>query len=214
MATFCYIIADEASKECALIDPAFEFRRILEQVNTGGYRVTHVINTHCHSDHSAGNACIVFATGAGLLIHELDAMRLNKLLNRVFSRLLGGKGSPTPDVFLKDRDLIEIGETALRVIHTPGHTPGSICLHMEGHLFTGDTLFVGSVGRTDLAGGSMEQLMKSIRERVYSLPGETKIWPGHDYGLSPYSTIANELRTNPFVRPLSPIAVRLRNNTY
>ncbi|MCK4794359.1 MAG: MBL fold metallo-hydrolase [Desulfobacteraceae bacterium] len=198
MATFCYVVGDESSKTCALIDPAFNAKRILDEVGQGGYEVTHIINTHCHSDHTAGNAAMKVVTGAKLLIHELDAKRLNKRMNRVFSRLLGGKGSPEPDILLKDGDVINIGQTALKVIHTPGHSIGSICLYTDSNLFTGDTLFVGAVGRTDLPGGSAKQLLKAIREKIYTLPGNTTIWPGHDYGPFPNSTIKREKDTNPF----------------
>ena len=202
MATFCYLVGDGASKTCALIDPAFDTKKILDEVEKGGYEVTHIINTHCHSDHSAGNAAIMAATGAKLLIHELDAERLDKVLNRAFSRLLGGKGSPRPDILLKDGDVIKIGENILKVIHTPGHTIGSICLYTDGSIFTGDTLFVGSVGRTDLPGGSIKQLLRSIHEKIYSLPGKTTVWPGHDYGPLPHSTIEHEKKTNPFTGQL------------
>ena len=121
-------------------------------------------------------------------------------MNRAFTRMLGGEKSPRPDRLLKDGDIINIGRTKLTVIHTPGHTKGSICLYTPGHLFTGDTLFVGGVGRTDLPGGSMSQMLKSIHEKLYTLPGDTHVWPGHDYGLSPSSTISREKETNPFTR--------------
>lgn len=197
MATFCYLVGDESLKTCALIDPAFNTKRILGEVEKGGYEVTHIINTHCHSDHTAGNAAMKAATGAKLLIHELDAKRLNKRMNRVFSRLLGGKASPEPDILLKEGDVINIGQTALKVIHTPGHSIGSICLYTDSNLFTGDTLFVGAVGRTDLPGGSAKLLLQSIREKIYTLPGNTTVWPGHDYGPFPNSTIKREMETNP-----------------
>ena len=201
MANFCYLVGDEASKTCALIDPAFETDRILAEADRIGYRVTHIINTHGHSDHTAGNEAIKAATSAKLLIHELDANRLGKVAHKTFSRILGGKGSPVPDVLLKDNDLIQIGDgTDLRVIHTPGHTPGGMCLYADGHIFTGDTLFVGAVGRTDLPGGSSKQLLISIKEKIYTLPGSTIVWPGHDYGPYPSSTIEQERHTNPFTR--------------
>jgi len=198
MATFCYLVGDEATGTCALIDPAFDIKRILAEVEKGGYEVTHIINTHCHSDHTAGNAAVKAATGAELLIHELDAGPLNRPMNRVFSRLLGGRGSPEPDILLKDGDVIHIGESALKVIHTPGHSRGSICLYTDKNIFTGDTLFVGAVGRTDLAGGSARKLLQSIREKIYTLPGSTTVWPGHDYGRFPSSTIDQEKETNAF----------------
>ena len=201
MVNFCYLVGDETSKTCALIDPAFETDRILAETKRREYRVTHIINTHGHSDHTAGNETIKTATGAQLLIHEMDANRLGKVVHKTFSRILGGKGSPAPDVLLNDNDLIQIGDgTNLRVIHTPGHTPGSMCLYSDGQIFTGDTLFVGAVGRTDLPGGSSKQLLASIQEKIYTLPGSTIVWPGHDYGPYPSSTIEQEKHTNPFTR--------------
>ena len=201
MVNFCYLLGDDASKTCALIDPAFETDRILAEADRLGYRVTHIINTHGHSDHTAGNEAIKAATGAQLLIHELDANRLGKVVHKTFSRMLGGKGSPAPDVKLKDNDFIQIGDGInMRVIHTPGHTPGSICLYSDGHVFTGDTLFVGAVGRTDLPGGSSKQLLASVQKKIYTLPGSTIVWPGHDYGPYPSSTVEREKLTNPFTR--------------
>jgi glyoxylase-like metal-dependent hydrolase (beta-lactamase superfamily II) len=111
---------------------------------------------------------------------------------------MGGKGSPRADCILKDNDIIEIGQSGLKVIHTPGHTKGSVCLYTQGHVFTGDTLFVEAVGRTDLPGGSHSQLLSSIREKLYTLPQDTRVWPGHDYGPTPWSTIGHEKQNNPF----------------
>ena len=199
MAVFCYLVGDESTKTCALIDPAFESDRILSEAQRLQYRITHIINTHGHSDHTAGNQVLKAASGAKLLVHELDADRLGKVMHNTFSRILGGKGSPRPDVLLRDDDLIRIGETQIKVLHTPGHTPGSICLYADGHLFTGDTLFVGAVGRIDLPGGSRLQLRMSFKERIFTLPGDTIVWPGHDYGPTPTSTIEHEQNTNLFI---------------
>ena len=198
MANFCYLVGDEASRTCALIDPAFETERILAVADNLGYRITHIINTHGHSDHTAGNKVIKAATGAKVLIHEMDAGRLGKVMHKTFSRLLGGTGSPSADVLLRENDRIRIGETHLTVLHTPGHTPGGICLHTDGHIFTGDTLFVGAVGRTDFPGGSSKQLLASIQKKIYTLPGDTVVWPGHDYGPYPSSTVEREKNTNPY----------------
>ncbi len=197
MAVFCYIVGDESSKTCALIDPAAETDRILRETENLGFQVTKVINTHGHSDHISGNAQIIAATKAELLIHELEARRLGKITTKAFSRLLGGKGSPPPDRLLKDNDIIQIGQVSLKVIHTPGHTMGGISLYTKGHVFTGDTLFVGAVGRTDLGGGSYLLLLQSIKEKLYTLPPDTIVWPGHDYGVTPSSTIAREKEKNP-----------------
>ena len=198
MANFSYMIGDPASKTCAVVDPAFDPEKIMSEIRAEGYTITHVINTHGHSDHTSGNAAIIEATGAALCIHEADADNVVNLLNRAFSRVMGGKGSPEANCRLHDNDAINVGQTELRVIHTPGHTPGSICIYAPGHLFTGDTLFVGAVGRTDLPGGSTRQLLDSVRQKLYTLPPETRVWPGHDYGTSPSSTIGREMETNPF----------------
>ena len=204
MANFCYLIGDEDSKTCALIDPAFETGRILAKVDDLAYRVTHIINTHGHSDHTAGNEAIKAATDAKLLIHADDAGRLGKVLHSSFSRVLGGKGSPSADVLLQNNDIIQIGQVRLNVLHTPGHTAGGICLYSEGHVFTGDSLFVGAVGRTDLPGGSMKQLINSIHGKIYTLPGDTVVWPGHDYGPTPSSTVQQEKDTNPYTHQRPP----------
>jgi glyoxylase-like metal-dependent hydrolase (beta-lactamase superfamily II) len=200
MANFCYLIGDETSKTCALVDPAFETERILDEANRLGYKINDIINTHGHSDHTAGNGAIKAATGARVLIHELEAKSLGKVLHKTFSRLLGGKGSPSPDVLLQESDRIQIGMVHLEVLHTPGHTPGSICLYTDGHIFTGDTLFVGAVGRTDLPGGSTKQLLTSIQKKIYTLPGDTIVWPGHDYGPYPSSTVERVKNSNPFTK--------------
>jgi len=202
MDTFCYIAADEATRACVLIDPAFDKEKILEMVCERGYRVTHVLNTHGHSDHTAGNAAIIAATGACLIIHEDDAPMLDTVLSRVFARALGGKHSPKPTLFVRDGDTITFGNAALCVIHTPGHTKGSVCYLGDGQVFTGDTLFVGYVGRTDLPGGSSKQLKKSIFEKLYILPDETIVWPGHDYGKTRSSTIGREKENNLEAREL------------
>ena len=198
MANFCYMIGDEATQTCAIIDPAFDPEKILNTVDDAGYTITHVINTHGHSDHTSGNAAIIEATGAQLCIHKLDSEQVTRLLTRVLSRFMGGKGSPKASRILEDNDIITIGKTELKVLHTPGHTPGSICIYAEGHVFTGDTLFVQAVGRTDLPGGSSKQLLTSVHEKIYTLPEDTKVWPGHDYGPSPSSTVAAEKQNNPF----------------
>lgn len=200
MDTFCYFIGDEISGRAALIDPAFEVPRLVEIARKGGYSITHIINTHHHSDHTAGNAEAVRLTGAQLCIHELDAAALGKIANRTFARILGGKGSPAPKRLLTDGDTVHVGTTSLRVLHTPGHTPGGICLYAPGHVFTGDTLFVGAVGRTDLAGGDAGQLLVSIKKKIYSLPDDTIVWPGHDYGGAPSSTVVDERKFNPFTQ--------------
>ncbi len=194
MAVFCYLIGDEKSREGALIDPAGDFDLIFEEVERHGLSITKVINTHGHFDHTSGNDFVIQKTGAALLIYETEVKKLNSISNRLLSRVVGGKGSPLPLTTLTDGDVIAIGDISLRVIHTPGHTEGGICLYTPGHVFTGDTLFTEGMGRTDLPGGSYHEIMNSIKNRILSLPDETIIWPGHHYGRFPHSTVAEQKR--------------------
>ena len=124
---------------------------------------------------------------------------LSRPLGSVMESMTGGATSPPPDRLLEDGERVEVGRISLEVIHTPGHSHGGICLHGGGAVFTGDVLFVGAVGRTDLPGGSASALRRSIRERLLVLPEDTVVYPGHDYGPSPTSTIGREARTNPFL---------------
>lgn len=199
MANFAYVIEDPETGDCVLVDPAFEVPRILQEVKILGLTVVGVINTHCHSDHTAGNQAVVEATGAPVMIHKEDAKALSGMGNRTLTRMMGGKRSPAPARLLKDGSIIEVGKGSLKVLHTPGHTRGGICLHTPGHVITGDTLFVGAVGRTDLPGGSLKVLKRSVREKIFTLPDATVVWPGHDYGPRPTTTVGHEKRTNPFL---------------
>ncbi|HPJ37440.1 MAG TPA: MBL fold metallo-hydrolase [Spirochaetota bacterium] len=194
MAVFCYLIGDESSGEAALIDPAGDFDFIFEKVKKHSLTVNKVINTHGHFDHTSGNDYIIKKTGAQLLIHETELGKLDSITNRLMSRMVGGKGSPKPFQTLHDGDSISIGNIDLKVIHTPGHTEGSICLYTPGHIFTGDTLFTEGMGRTDLAGGSHREIMNSIKKKILTLPGNTVIWPGHHYGRFPKSTVKEQKR--------------------
>ncbi|HDP80939.1 MAG TPA: MBL fold metallo-hydrolase, partial [Spirochaetes bacterium] len=161
MSVFCYILGEENSREGLLIDPAGDLDRVFEKVNGHGLSIRYIVNTHGHWDHTSGNDEAVKRSGAQILIHKADTPGLRKLGSRVFSRVLGGKASPEPFRLLADGDVIELGTLRLKVIHTPGHTPGGICLLAEDNLFTGDTLFTEGFGRTDLPGGSHKTLMDS-----------------------------------------------------
>ncbi len=194
MAVFCYLVADEKSGEGVLIDPAGELDRIFAAVKKHGVTVRYIINTHGHFDHTSGNEEALRRTGAKLLIHEADVSKLGSLTSRFFSRTMGGKTSPKPEGALHDGDGIDFGGENLRVIHTPGHSEGSVCLYTPGNLFTGDTLFTEGMGRTDLADGSMKKIMDSIRNRILTLPDDTVIWPGHHYGRHPRSTVKEQKR--------------------
>ncbi len=200
LAVFCYIIGCEKTKRAALVDPAADTDRILTETASLGLAVDCIINTHAHPDHISGNADIVEHTGAPIIIHEAEASWLSSLANKAFLTMIGGRTSPPADRTVKDGDTIPIGDITLQVIHTPGHSPGSVCLY-DGtkNLVTGDTLFVGGVGRTDLPGGSMKTMMASIKERILTLPDDTVILPGHNYGPTPTSILADERENNPFL---------------
>lgn len=196
MGANCYVIGCEETKEAAVVDPGGEVGKIQDYLQDKGLKLKYIINTHGHIDHIAGNDRLREATGARLLIHELDAPMLEDTrLN--LSAFMGFEVSFKPaDQLLADGDTIEVGKVKLEVVHTPGHTRGGICLVAEGAVFTGDTLFNGSIGRTDFPGGDFDAIINSIKLKLMALPDDTAVYPGH---MGP-STIAYERKHNPFLR--------------
>jgi hydroxyacylglutathione hydrolase len=193
-AVFCYLIADEKTKEGVLIDPAGDIQKIYSVIDKHNVKIKWIINTHGHFDHTGGNDIIMKETGAGLLVHEEEANSIECIDGRIKSKFSNKKSFPEMVSFVKDGDVIEVGSINLKVLHTPGHSAGSICLYTDGNIFTGDTLFTEGMGRTDLRGGSERQIMNSIRKVILGLPDETVIWPGHHYGRYPKSTVAEQKR--------------------
>jgi len=199
-AVFCYLIGDEESQEGLFIDPADDARRLLAEAKSHGLnKIKYIVNTHSHVDHIMGNAEMVKKTGAKIIIHSEDASALSQTPSYLLE-MFGATASPPADILAKEGDVIQAGNVKLKAIHTPGHSPGGMSLYVDGMVFTGDTLFVGSVGRTDFPGSSWDVLEASIRKKLYVLPGETVVFPGHNYGPTPTSTIQYERRHNPFVR--------------
>jgi len=198
--TNCYVIWDEVSRRTIVIDPAFSTvsegkTTVLKLIQTNNLSVDFIVNTHGHADHTCGNGLVKKATGAPILIHELDAPLLG-VSGQEWASLFGIRlTSPPSDKILHEGDKIPIEETTLTVLHTPGHTPGGISLIVENSVFVGDTLFKGSIGRTDFPGGSYEQIIKSLKEKIVVLPDNFVVYPGH----GPVTTIGEEKRTNSYL---------------
>lgn len=198
MGVCCYIVSCPETKKAGVVDPGGDVKRLLAAVAHDGLTVEYIIATHGHPDHVCGNRELQDATGAKIVMHRADADFFGKPEVSSYFSMLGMEPSPQPEILVEDGDVIRIGNEELQVIHTPGHTPGGICLLNGVHLITGDTLFVGGLGRTDFPGGSQRQLIDSIHTRLLVLPEDTVVWPGHGYGGS-RSTIGEEKRSNPFL---------------
>ena len=175
---FAYLVADEQSKKALLVDPAYNQKKVLSLVAEHGLDVVYVANTHGHSDHSQLSDGIAKATGARVVAHKSSAS--------------------AADLAVDDGDELELGSLKIKILHTPGHTADGICLLVENKLITGDTLFVGKVGGTD-HGSQARAEYDSLFGKLLKLPDQTEVWPGHDYGTRPNSTIGQERRENPFL---------------
>jgi len=196
--TNTYLIFFGRGSEAVIIDPAFQRREaslIISLINSLDLKVKYIINTHGHFDHILGNNILKERFPVEILIHKNDALMLNNSSLNLSSSIGLNVVSPQADRLLDGGETINLGGESLKVIYTPGHTSGSISLLIDRYLFTGDTLFAGSVGRTDLPGGSLEHLLRSVRKLV-SLPDHVKIYPGH--GVT--STIGIEKKSNPYVK--------------
>ncbi|XUX01370.1 MAG: MBL fold metallo-hydrolase [Dehalogenimonas sp.] len=190
----CYIVADEKTKEGMIIDPGEDAEDIVHRVKELGLKIQYIILTHSHFDHVAGTTSVKKATGARLVVHEADSSSLN---NSMLARLAGCTHQPVPepDLLLKGWEDLSIGELHFTVLNVPGHTPGGIALYGQDVVFTGDTLFQGSIGRTDLPGGEYDQIIDNINRRLMILDDAVKVYPGHGEP----TTIGFERKNNPFL---------------
>ena len=194
----CYIVGSELTKEGMIIDPGDEAREILRSVKDGQLDIKFIVVTHGHIDHVGAVKEVKEATGAEVCVHTDDAKSISGQEGQLISMLASGLSYPAPSSpgrLLKGGDSVDLGDLHFGVLHTPGHTPGGICLLGNGVLFTGDTLFNYGVGRTDLPGGSYSQLMNSLHTKLMVLPAETIVYPGH----GPETTIGAECGGNPYL---------------
>lgn len=190
----CFVISDEKTGESMVIDPGDEPDRIIDVIKGNGLKVKYIICTHAHFDHVGGITELKDETDAKIVIHQEERELYNSAMDQAAFWGYELAPLPEPDMFVKEGDKIEIGHLSFEVFHSPGHSPGGICLYGEGVVFTGDTLFAGSVGRTDFYGGDINKLKKSFL-RLMSLPPDTKVFCGH----GPLSTIRQEKTNNFFM---------------
>jgi glyoxylase-like metal-dependent hydrolase (beta-lactamase superfamily II) len=192
----CFIIGCDETLEGAVIDPGAEADRIMQVVSSAGLKITRIINTHGHFDHVGANQEVKRITDAELIIHALDAPMLGQLDQMAGAFGMSVNNSPPPDRTVDEGDRITVGKLNLAVLHTPGHTPGGISLHSDGCVFVGDTLFQGSIGRTDFPGGDYDTIIRSIREKLFPLGDQVVVYTGH----GPETVIGTEKQFNPFAR--------------
>ena len=191
----CYILECEETQAAILIDPGAEASRLLRTIEKYDLQLKYIVNTHAHVDHIAANSDLKEKTSAPLCIHSADADMLTDPQENLSFFVGIPVSSPSPDKILKDGDLLEAGSLRLKVMHTPGHSPGSICLLADECIFTGDLLFAGGIGRYDFPGSSYMTLMDSL-QKVMALDDRLIVYPGH----GPKTTIGNERRMNPFLQ--------------
>lgn len=195
-----YLIIDEATRDAALIDPSFNSESLWADIEARNVTMRYILNTHAHFDHIIGNAFYVEKTGAPLALHHGDLDRLRALPEHARRYRFEVAPSPDPTLFLEEGQTLPLGSTSIRVVHTPGHSPGSVTFLFDDVAIVGDVLFAGSIGRTDLPGGSLQTLLHSIRTQLLTLPDSTQVLPGHN---AP-TTIGQERATNPHLQGLEP----------
>jgi len=187
MQNFIYLVGDPQTRKAAVVDPGWEVPRILETLKRDGYQLTQALVTHSHFDHVLGLADLLKEVDIPVFIHRAEATALDISASTVRP--------------VDNGDVLEVGTVPVTLIHTPGHTPGSQCLLVDGNLLSGDTLFIRACGRCDLPGGDPKALFQSLSGTLKKLDDTTQLYPGHHYAEIPTSTMGQEKQTNPFLQP-------------
>ena len=178
---FCYIVYCSTTLKAAIVDPSYDPSKILEFINSKNLELEYIINTHYHFDHTSGNQRIKNVLSSRVIASKID----------------GKKITSGVDIFVGDNDQLNVGEISIKFLLTPGHTPGGICLIINNEaLITGDTLFIGDCGRTDLPGGNLKEMFRTLHHKIKNLPDHLIVYPGHDYGDKPFDTLGNQKLTN------------------
>ncbi len=198
-----YVVFDPETLEAVVVDPGMGSEPVAAAIKGRNLRVTAILNTHAHFDHTYKNAHFVKEFGCPLMIHEAELELLRDMSRHAGLFGFPPSSSPDPDAFLRVGGEVRVGGGSLKILHTPGHTPGGVCFAAPGFVISGDTLFAQSIGRTDLPGGDYDALVQSIKSSLYALPESTEVYPGH----GPATLIGYEKRHNPFVKGASAIVL-------
>ncbi len=198
-----YILACEDTLKAIIIDPAGSEIQLVDNIKSLGLDLMAIVNTHGHPDHTCGNKRMKELTGAPVLMHREDDELFRDPGVVAMFRAWGFEPAPPADGYLEDGQVLEVGNLSFEIMHTPGHSPGSVCIYGQGVIVTGDTLFIDAIGRTDLPGGDYNVLMNSLRTRILPLPDDTLVLPGHDYGPKPTDTLGGQKKTNPYLSQLA-----------
>jgi hydroxyacylglutathione hydrolase len=195
LAVNCYFVGDEITKEAFIVDPGGFSDELVQYIDSNNFKILYIVLTHGHSDHTGGVMSYKEKYGAEVVAFEKEANLLENAAYNFSKEVFGAPFQFKADIYVNEENVLKVGDLRLKFLHTPGHTPGGMCILVGKHLFSGDTLFADSVGRTDFSYSSFDALMKGIHQKLFTLPDETRVYPGH----MGETTIGHEKEYNPFV---------------